>query len=153
MTNVDVTDEDVAELIERTNVAAKALIRGDMRTYFSLIRHEDDYVLLSPFGGEPRRGPDTSPETIEALKHYFRGGEAELETVKTYASGDMVVLVAVERQHGEVGGLPEQDWSLRVTLVFRRDEAGWRQVHRHADALVHAITLDQLSRLASGTAG
>jgi hypothetical protein len=50
-----------------------------------------------------------------------------------------------------VGGLPDQDWSLRVTLVFRRDKAGWRQVHRHADALVHAIGMDQLSKLASGT--
>jgi hypothetical protein len=30
------------------------------------------------------------------------------------------VLVAIERQHGEVGGLTDQDWSLRVTLVFQR---------------------------------
>ena len=28
------------------------------------------------------------------------------------------MLVAIERQRGEVGGLAEQDWSLRVTLVF-----------------------------------
>jgi hypothetical protein len=56
----------------------------------------------------------------------------------------------MERQRGEVGGLPEQDWSLRVTLVFRRDERGWRQVHRHADALVHGIDLDRLSVLAKG---
>ena len=152
MPSTDVTDADIAELIERTRVAAKAYIGGDMRTYFSLIRQSDDYVLMSPFGGEPRRGSDTSPEAIEALERYFRGGEAELEVVQTYASGDMVVLVAIERQHGDVGGLPEQDWSLRVTLVFRRDEAGWQQVHRHADALVHGITMDQLAKLASGAA-
>jgi ketosteroid isomerase-like protein len=145
-----VTDNDVAELIERVTEAAKAYIRGDMRTYFTLIRHEDDYVLMSPFGGEPRRGADTSPESLQALERYFRNGEAELEVVQTYASGDMVVLVAIERQHGEVGGLPDQDWSLRVTLVFRRDEYGWRQVHRHADALVPGIDLDQLSALARG---
>src|SRR5262245_59750877 len=152
MPTLDVTAEDVADLIERTTAATKAYIRGDIREYFGLIRQEDDYVLMSPFGGEPRRGADTSAETIEALERTFRGGEAELEIVQTYASGDMVVLVAIERQHGLVGGLPEQEWSLRVTLVFRRDEAGWRQVHRHADGLVHGITLDQLSKLASGTA-
>jgi ketosteroid isomerase-like protein len=146
----DVTDQDVAELIERTAVAAKAYIRGDMRTYFTLIRHGDDYVLMSPFGGEPQRGVDTSPARLEALERYFRNGTAELEVVQTYASGDLVVLVAIERQHGEVGGLPEQEWSLRVTLVFRRDGAGWRQVHRHADALVHGIDLAQLATLASG---
>jgi len=56
----------------------------------------------------------------------------------------------VERQHGTVGGLPDQDWSLRVTLVFRRERSDWRLVHRHADALVQPISMDQLSRLARG---
>jgi ketosteroid isomerase-like protein len=61
------------------------------------------------------------------------------------------VLVVIERQHGEVGGLPDQDLSLRVTLVFRRTPAGdWELVHRHADALVYGIELERLSALASG---
>jgi ketosteroid isomerase-like protein len=120
-----------------------------MRTYFTLIQAGDDYTLMSPFGGEPERGVDTSPERLEALERFFQGGDADLEVVPTYASGDLVVLVAIERQHGEVGGLPEQDWSLRVTWVFRRDGSGW-QVHRHADPLVHGISLEQLSALARG---
>jgi ketosteroid isomerase-like protein len=49
-----------------------------------------------------------------------------------------------------MGGLPDQDWSLRVTLVFRRDGSEWRQVHRHADPLVHGINLEQLVALARG---
>ena len=100
--------------------------------------------------GHLRRGLDTPPERLAALERYFRSGEAELEGVQTCTSGDLVVLVVIERQHGEVGGLPDQDWSLRVTWVFRRDESGWRQVHRHADPLVHPISLEQLSALARG---
>lgn len=42
--------------------------------------------------------------------------------MQTYTSCDLVVMAAIERQHGEVGGLPDQDWSLRVTLVFRRKD-------------------------------
>jgi ketosteroid isomerase-like protein len=80
----------------------------------------------------------------------FRGGEADLELVESYASGDMAVLVAIERQHGEVGGMPDQDWSLRVTLVFRREGPEWRLVHRHADPLVHAITMEYMAALARG---
>jgi ketosteroid isomerase-like protein len=150
MSQQSVTEEELAELIQRTTEAAKAYIRGDMRTYFALMRHGDDYTLMSPFGGEPERGFDTSPDRLEALERFFQGGEAELEVVETYASGDLVVLVAIERQHGEVGGLPDQDWSLRVTWVFRRDGSGWRQVHRHADPLVHPINLEQLAALARG---
>jgi len=96
------------------------------------------------------RGADTSPQHLGALERYFRNGEAELEVVETYASGDLAVLVAIERQHGEVGGLPGQGWSLRVTLVFRREGAEWRQVHRQADPLVHGISLEQLATLARG---
>ena len=82
------------------------------------------------------------------MERYFQGGEAELELVQSYASGDIVVLVVIERQHGEVGGLPDQDWSLRVTLVFRREGSEWRLVHRHADPLVHSISLEQVAALA-----
>ena len=148
-----VTDQEVAELIEMVKRAAKAYMRGDMRTYFSLMKHtQDDYTLMSPFGGEPTRGFDTSPDRIAALARFFQGGDAEVEVVATYTSGDLVVLVLVERQRGVVGGLPEQDWSLRVTWVFRRDGSEWRQVHRHADALVHGIDLPQLGALARGDA-
>ena len=145
-----VTPEQIAELIRRTAEAASAYMRGDMATYLTHVKHADDYTLMAPFGGEPTRGFDGSPERIEALSRYFRAGEAELEVVESYASGNLVVLVMIERQHGEVGGLPDQDWSLRVTLVFRREGSGWRLVHRHADALVHPISLEQLAALARG---
>ena len=86
-----------------------------------------------------------------ALAQFFRGGEAKVEVVETYTSGDLAVLVVIERQHGTIGDLPEQDWSLRVTWVFRRTaESEWELVHRHADALVHAIDHERLGVLARG---
>jgi ketosteroid isomerase-like protein len=66
------------------------------------------------------------------------------------ASGDLAVLVAIERQHGTVGDLPSQDWSLRITLVFRREGADWLLVHRHADPLTRPIDPDLFAAIARG---
>ena len=127
-------------------------MRGDVRRYFALVNEAPDFTLMPPTGGPTRHGPDSSPASVQALEEFFAGaGEGDFEVEQSHASGDLVVLVGVERQHGTVGGLPDQDWSLRVTLVFRRDGSDWRLVHRHADALVQPISMEQLSRLARGS--
>jgi ketosteroid isomerase-like protein len=150
---MDSIDEaDLAELIRRMDEAADAYIRGDVRHYFSLFDHPDDFTLMPPYGGETQRGFSRTEEDLDATSRFFASGEATLEVQQSYVSGNLAVLVAVERQHGEVGGLPDQDWSLRVTLVFRRVGERWQIVHRHADALVHPIPFDHLAELARGLA-
>src|SRR5262245_29399026 len=151
MTEDPVTDADVDALVEMMAEAASAFIGGDMRRYVALMRHADDYTLMGPTGGDPSRGFDMSDEQVDETAAFFHSGEFDrLEVVETYASGDLAVLVAVERQHDVVGTFPPQDWSLRVTLVFRRDGSGWRLAHRHADPLVHPIGFDRLAELARG---
>jgi ketosteroid isomerase-like protein len=144
------TDEELAALVNRITEAADALIRGDIEGYAARIPHADDYTLMSPYGGDTVRGFDDSEEALAALAGFFRGGEATVEVVETYASGDLAVLALIERQHGTVGDLADQDWSLRVTWVFRRTAEDWEVVHRHADALVHAIDHERLGALARG---
>jgi ketosteroid isomerase-like protein len=107
---------------------------------------------MPPTGAPTKHGFDASPAGVEALENAFAGGgDGDLELEKQYSSGDLAVLAGVERQHGPVAGLPDQDWPLRVTLVFRREDSDWRLVHRHADALVHPISMEQLSLLARGS--
>jgi ketosteroid isomerase-like protein len=146
-----VTDQELAALVQRVTEAAQALISGDIEGYAARIKHAHDYTLMSPYGGDPVRGFDDSEGALDALARFFRGGEARVEVVETYTSGDLAVLVVIERQHGTIGELPEQDWSLRVTWVFRRTAGPeWEVVHRHADALAHAIDHERLGVLARG---
>jgi ketosteroid isomerase-like protein len=152
MSDPEITDEDLAQLVARVREATRALIQGDVRRYLALVPSTHDHTLMPPTGGETRHGSDSSAESIEALEDFFGGeGDGDFELAQSYVSGDLAVLAGVERQHGSVGGLPDQDWSLRVTLVFRREESEWRLAHRHADALVHPISMEQLSALASGS--
>jgi ketosteroid isomerase-like protein len=143
--------DDLGDLVARVRESTGALIQGDVRRYFELVDEAPDYTLMPPTGGPTRHGPpDVSPEAVAALEEFFAGsGDGDFELEQSYASGDLAVLVGVERQHGTVGGL-EQDWSLRVTLVFRREDSRWRLVHRHADALVHPIDMEHVARLARG---
>jgi ketosteroid isomerase-like protein len=153
MVSTQITEQDVADLVRRIDLAAKAFMRGEMEDYVGLVSHADDYTLLPPIGGSARHGFDSSPEALEQMKRTFTSGDAQVEVAQSYTSGNLVVLVLTERQHGIVAGMPEQDWSLRVTLVFRREAGQWRLVHRHADPLVNEITFQRLARLARGDAG
>jgi ketosteroid isomerase-like protein len=144
------TDEAVAELIRRSAKANAALMRGDVNTYCAWIALTDDFTLMAPFGGTPTHGVEMTSDRWEAMGRFFKNGTLEQEVVQSYGSADMVVLAVIERAHVEVGGLPAQDWPLRVTLVYRREGTEWRLAHRHADPLVHGISLDQAAALARG---
>ncbi|MDQ2633840.1 MAG: nuclear transport factor 2 family protein [Pseudomonadota bacterium] len=142
------------DLVRRSQEAVRAFIRGDVAAYLGFIDVADDFTLMQPFGGEVSRGFNRNAEWAEAIADYFKDGEADVELVQSYASGeeqgDIAVLVTIEHQHGRVGGLPDQQWPLRVTLVFRRGESDWELVHRHADLTVSRITLEQAAAMARG---
>lgn len=147
-----VGDKAVAALVRRSADSNAALMRGDIDRYRALIALTHDFTLMSPFGGTPTRGADMTRERWEAMGRFFRNGTFEQHVVQAYGSADMVVLAIIERAHVEVGGLPAQEWPLRVTLVYRRDGAEWKLAHRHADPLVTGVSLEQAAALARGKA-
>lgn len=139
------TIENLVDLSERSNAV---LMRGDIDTYRRLITLSDDFTLMAPFGGKPSRRTDYTDERLEAMGRFFRNGTLTQELVAAYGSPDMMVLATIERSHVEVGGLPAQDWALRVTLVYRREGASWKLAHRHADPLAPGISLEEAAALA-----
>ena len=118
-----------------------------MHRYAALIEHADDYTLLSPTGGEVPGFENPRGASRDGSVLQDRRGH--LEVIQTYASGDLVVLVASSAR------------AARSAIIRRRlvaaGHAGvpprgieWQLVHRHADALVHPITFDRLAELARG---
>ena len=147
------TDSDVADLVARAAQAHTKLMRGDLLGYRALITATEDFTLMAPFGGKPTRAADLTSERWESVGRFFRNGrDSSLELVQAYRATDMVVLAVIERTHVEVGGLPGQNWALRVTLVFRKENDRWLLAHRHADPLVDGISLQQAAALTQGRA-
>lgn len=142
-------DDIVAKLARESELGNAALLRGDVETYLSFIKLSEDFALMSPFGGTPSKDGYTK-ERWQEIGRFFRNGSLRQEFVQGYGSADMAALVVIEHCRGEVGGLPMQDWSLRVTLVYRREGVNWLLVHRHADPLANGITVEQSAALARG---
>lgn len=147
--NDPVIGETVSMLVRLSEESNAALMRGDIDEYSSLVSLAPNFTLFSPFGGEPTRGALTS-EALKRMGNFFKNGTHEQEIVQVYSSPDMVVLAMIERSRVEVGGLPKQDWALRVTLTYRREGNAWQLVHRHADPLVEGVSLPHAATLARG---
>jgi ketosteroid isomerase-like protein len=144
-------EDEAAQLMRRASDANDAFVAGDMRRWYDLMSPiSGDFTLMAPFGGEPSRGFDGSAARLDAMAQRFTSGEATFDLVQSYATPDMVVLAYIERQRAVVGGLPEQDWSLRVTAVWARRRGEWQLVHRHADPLTHAMSMAQTAAVARG---
>ena len=142
------SDKLIQQLVKLSEQSNGALMRGNLAAYLSLISFTDDFTLMSPFGGRPTHARELTSERLEDMGRFFRHGTLKQEVVSAYGSQDLVVLALIERANVEVGGLPKQEWALRVTLVYRREGDIWKLAHRHADPLVGGITLTEAAVLA-----
>ena len=141
---------EIETVATRAAEAHAHLMRGDIAAYRRAIETAPDFILMDPFGGVPTGNPE-SDEHWERIGRYFRDGrDSRFDLIASYRSGDMIVLVANEYAHVAVGSLPAQGWTLRVTLVFRRDAGRWLLAHRHADPLAAGISLQQAGQITLG---
>ena len=79
------SEQEVADLVRKTEARASAFMRGDMDKWADLTRIADDFTLMQPFGGAASRGFDMSPARLARLASYFGNGDAKLELVQSYA--------------------------------------------------------------------
>jgi hypothetical protein len=98
---------DVAGLVARATQAHQVLMQGDIAQYRASMPLADDFTLMAPFGGPPTRDGRYTDEAWAAIGRFFRAGrDSTFELVRAYRSSELVCLVAIERSHVEVGGLP-----------------------------------------------
>jgi ketosteroid isomerase-like protein len=141
-------------LVDRATRGHVSLMQGDVAGYLDAVALDERFTLMSPFGGASSRGNSYTAEEWAVIGSFFRNGrDSTFELLESYVGSDLAVLAAFEHTHVEVGGLPAQPWTLRVTLVFRRHGNQWRLAHRHADPLGASISLAQSAALAGAAMG
>jgi ketosteroid isomerase-like protein len=125
------------EVMARSRAALDQIAKGSPDGYKALYSVGEDITLGNPFGGFGRGRAAVYEQLERAASHYRDGETTGFQTVSQFVGADVAYTVEVERFKAKVGGQPEtSDLALRVTCVYRREDDGWKLVHRHADPRV-----------------
>ncbi len=132
------SERDFDAAIEAHREALRSFVRGDPKDALSQYSQRDDVTLANPLG-PPRRGSSEVRRAAEDAAANFQSGSVEFEEVSRYATPDLGYVVQLERSEVRMAGSEDvRPISLRVTMVFRREEGGWKVAHRHADPITSA---------------
>ncbi|WP_426998682.1 YybH family protein [Pseudarthrobacter sp. N5] len=120
--------------VERYHRAVPEITRGNPEPVKELYSRLEDATLANPFGGVARGWAQIESRLEQAASHYSDGEMLGFETVVSYAARDTAYLVETEHFRAKVDDRDTPDeFALRVTSIFRREDGLWKLVHRHAD--------------------
>ena len=125
--------DDFEDAVEEYNRALIDFMKGDPEPVRQMFSERDDVLLCNPI--HPfAKGPQEIAETTRRASSLFTDGDCECGRVISFVSGDLAYVVQTERWHATVDSEPRSG-ELRVTMIFRKEDSGWKVSHRHADPM------------------
>jgi ketosteroid isomerase-like protein len=129
-------NHDLHDAIARVQAATSDFVNGQPDAWMAICSHRADATLFGGWGGHERGWEELAPRYAWAAAR-FAGGEVTFAELSRVVSGDLACTVHHERTQARLAGMAESvSIALRVTHLYRREETGWKLVHRHADPLV-----------------
>jgi ketosteroid isomerase-like protein len=127
---------DLEEFVQRYHRTVEAFIKGDPSPQERIWSRRDDVTLANPLGPPARGWTEVLDSLRRAVSQLSDGEVLAVERISGYSSGDLAYILEIEQDRVRLGGAREPaDVSLRVTTIFRREEDGWKVLHRHADPI------------------
>ena len=113
-----------------------AFIQGDPGVQKPLWSRRDDVTLANPLG-PPAKGFDAVCQIMDSAASQISEGDGyTFDTIAWVETADLAYEVGIQRNRAMLGNAAEKvPITLRVTTVFRREDDGWKVVHRHADTI------------------
>ena len=126
-------DDFLESTLTRQIEAETALHNGDPRPRLAMWSARDPVTLF---------GAATSKSTSEEVREFFRFLASQFsdctlfqfELVAAEVSGDLAYTVGYENAALSIDGVPVGPYTLRVTHIYRREDAEWKIIHRHGDS-------------------
>jgi proline iminopeptidase len=134
--DVDGGPRDTFEaMLASVDAAQLELQNGRAAAFKALWSHADDVTLSGGFGGTVETGWEAISRRLDWVGAQFSNGTHTHERVASSVSGDLGYVVQLEHIRFQVPGQStESTRDYRVTMLFRREPAGWRIIHRQADS-------------------
>ena len=127
---------DLGQAVEQYHMAAREFAKGNAEPVKVVYSHRDDVTLANPFGPAVRGWKHVS-EALDYASSRFRDGEVTaFDSIAMYVAPELASILETERWKAKVAGREDVSlFVLRVTSTFRREDDGWKLVHRHADPI------------------
>lgn len=123
--------------LDAADAAQLEFQHGRPEAYKALWSHADDVTLAGGFGGVVEKGWAGVSRRLDWASAQFSRATHENERIAASSSGDLGYVVQREKiRYVAAGQATEMQREYRVTMVLRREAAGWRIVHRQADVNV-----------------
>jgi ketosteroid isomerase-like protein len=133
------------QVVQRYQESLHAVVRGDAEPQKALWSRRDDVTLANPLGPPARGWADVEMATDRAVSQLRDGEAVQFERISNYATRDLGYVLWIERTRLKIGGADElRPTSLRVTTIFRREDDGWKVVHRHADPITDPRSIESI---------
>lgn len=136
---------------EQYRRSLEAFIQGDPEPQKSMWSRWEDVTLANPFGPPAKGADEVFKATDLAAAALGEGEDLTYEVISSYETADLAYELALQGGRMKLGGSADMvSVMLRVTSIFRREDDGWKVIHRHADPITQRRPPESMVQPATG---
>lgn len=126
--------DDFKQFLETRKQAALGYLNGNYGPLSWIVSSKPPASFFSP-QGDVVEGAERMAARYEKDAGLFgEGSTSELEVLHAGSDGDLGYWVGYQAAEVHMKGKPEAiPMKIRITELFRREDGGWKMIHRHAD--------------------
>ena len=125
--------DDFRATLSRQAEAEAAFHQGDPGPRMELWSRRDPVTLFGAAGMYKSGWDELSGIFFWISSRFSDVTDYSFEVLVADVVGDMAYALGYERFTGSIAGRPVERVTVRSTHIYRREESGWKIVHRHGD--------------------
>jgi ketosteroid isomerase-like protein len=130
------SNHDFQQFMQQREAAAQSYVEGEAGPLSELSAQELPATFYGPMGGAIQGAKEVLAKYEQDAHAFGPGSQTHFEILHSGASDSVAYWTGFQYAKAVMKGEREPvPMKLRVTEVFRREDRGWKLVHRHADPL------------------